>query len=74
MRVDGQLGCFDALVPHDPLERSARLALVEHDGLRVEDSPTVAHVAVDADRRGLATRIQTGLPDAAAGLEAHHVG
>lgn len=74
VRVDGELGGLDALVTHDALDGGARLALVEHDGLGVKDAPAVADMAVHADGGGLATRVQARLPDAAAGLEAHHVG
>ena len=53
---------------------AARVAYVmEHNRLGVEDSPTIAHVAVNADGGCLASWILACLPYPAAGLQTHHV-
>lgn len=57
MGVDRQLRGLDPLLPHHAFEGGAGLPLVEHNGLGVEEAPTVAHVRVDAHRRGLPPRI-----------------
>lgn len=74
VRVGRELSRLERLVAHHPLDRSARLTFVEHDRLHVRDSPTIAHVRVDPDRRLLAAWIDTGLPHPSARLQTHRVG
>jgi len=72
--VDRELtDVFDGFLTHHALDRGARLAPVQHDGLVVEEAPSVVHMGVDPDRGGTPTRVDPGLPDRTRCLQAHHV-
>lgn len=74
MGVDGELGDILTVGADHTFDGSAGLTLVQYDRLSVEQAPAIVGMTVDAHGRGLATWIETGRPDAAAGLEAHHIG
>jgi len=73
MGIHSKLAGLQLFLADDTFNGHARLALVEHKGLRMEDAPAVPHVGVDADRRRITPRIQPGLPHPFGGLHAHHV-
>ena len=77
MRVDCEQrdanAVLRAVVLHDALDGSSRLALVEHDGLVVEDSPTFANVGIQARRVGAPARAHSGGPQVPARVDRHHV-
>ena len=50
-------------LPNETFDCRARLALVQHNGLIVEDAPTIEHVGVHSDGRGTAPWISASLPD-----------
>ena len=45
----------------DTFNGHARLALIEHKGLRMEDAPPVFYMGVDSNGRCVAPRIKPGL-------------
>jgi hypothetical protein len=49
VRVDSQLRHLHPLLSHHPFDGGTGLAFIEHNRLGVEDPPTIAHVAVNAD-------------------------
>ena len=73
VRVYSQLRHLHPLLSHHSFDGGTSLALIEHDWLGVEDSPTIAHVAVHADGSCLTSWILACLPYPTAGLQAHHV-
>ena len=52
---------FKFLLADDTFNGRARLALIEHERLRIEDPPTVPHMRVNADGRRVAPEIEPGL-------------
>src|SRR5713226_8019102 len=74
VRVDRQLRDLDFLLSKHALNGGAHLPFIEHDGLRIKDTPAISHMRVDPDRRCLATWIESCLPDPLSGLQTHHVG
>lgn len=59
---------------HATFDRHAGRALVQHDGLVVEQAPAVAHVRVQARGISAPPRVYPGGSQMAAGIQGHHVG
>ncbi len=78
VRVDRQQGNPNAIcrvvVLLDALDGDTGLSFVEHDGLVVDDAPSVAHVGVQAGCVGTPARIDPGVPQVAGRVQRHHVG
>lgn len=71
--VHRQLAGFKAFLTYDAFNGHASLALIEHEGLCVKDSPAVAYMGVDANGGRVAPGIKPGLPYPLGCLHAHHV-
>jgi hypothetical protein len=56
------------------LNGGADLPFVEHDGLRIKDTPAISHMRIDPVRRCLATWVESRPPDSLTSLQTHHVG
>ena len=73
VRIDGQVRGLPPLIAHYPFDGGAGLSVVEHQGLRVGDAPSIARMRIEADGGCESTRFVAGR-QIRAGLHAHHVG
>src|SRR3989442_1339510 len=73
MGIHSKLAGLQLFLADDTFNGHARLALIEHKGLRMEDAPPVFYMGVDSNGRCVAPRIKPGLPHPFGGLHGHHV-